>query len=91
MKRSELRQLIKEEYDKITSPRLLKEENGGLITFDQVKQAVSTLYKDYSGGEIDSENDIQSTNDIDELVNVLDSLGFNETEAYDFIFDAILK
>ena len=97
MKVSQLRQLIREEIQEV-----LGEENTGLITFEQLKQAVFTLYKEYSGGNVDAEdsffgdntdteNEIQSANDITELVSILDGLGFNGYEAYDFIFDSILK
>jgi hypothetical protein len=97
MKKSELRQLIREELKK----SLLK-ENTGLITFEQLKQAVFTLYKEYSGRDVDAEdsffgdntdikNEIQSANNVSELINVLDGMGFNGNEAYDFIFDSILK
>jgi hypothetical protein len=97
MKKSELRQLIREELKK----SLLK-ENTGLITFEQLKQAVFTLYKEYSGGDVNAEdsffgdnidikNEIQSANNVSELVNILDGMGFNGNEAYDFIFDSILK
>jgi hypothetical protein len=94
MKHSELRQLIREEIQK----SLLK-ENTGLITFEQLKQACIESYNEYSNsftddGEIyDDEilSELNKASDMDELVNMLDGLGFNGNEAYDFIFDSILK
>ncbi len=94
MKHSELRQLIREEIQK----SLLK-ENTGLITFEQLKQACIESYNEYSNsftddGEIyDDEilSELNKASDMDELVNMLDGLGFNGNEVYDFIFDSILK
>ncbi len=94
MKKSELRQIIREEIQK----SLLK-ENKGLITFEQLKQACIESYNEYSNSftdygemyddEISSE--LNEASDMDELVNMLDGLGFNGNKAYDFIFDSILK
>ena len=71
-------------------------ENTGLITFEQLKQACIETYKDYLE-QYDEEdlcredNEISEAKSIDDLVNILDGLGFNRGEAYDFIFGAILK
>ena len=75
--------------------KLLK-ENTGLITFEQLKQACSNNYKEYlkiSDGEdlTQEDNEIDKAEGLDDLVNILDGLGFNGNEAYDFIFDSILK
>ena len=37
------------------------------------------------------DSELDEASNIDELVNILDGLGFNGDEAYNFIFDAILK
>jgi len=61
----------------------------GLITFDQLKQAVFQEY-----GFEDDEDVIESfkeVNDLGDLVMLLDDLGYNDEEAYEFIIKAILK
>jgi hypothetical protein len=91
MKASQLRQLIREEIQEV-----LGEENTGLITFEQLKQA---CVKNYIEGTEDLDDydyrettdGINEAEDIDDLINMLDGLGFNGYEAYDFIFDSILK
>ena len=75
--------------------RLLK-ENTGLITFEQLKQACSNSYKEYYLTFFyhhlpQEDNEIDKAEGLDDLVNILDGLGFNGNEAYDFIFDSILK
>jgi hypothetical protein len=63
--------------------------SSGLITFDQLKQAVFQEY-----GFEDDEDVIESfkeVNDLDNLVMLLDDLGYNDEEAYEFIIKAILK
>ena len=81
----------------------VNEENpdNGLITFDQLKQSVEKLYAEVLDNIPDDEEDVDNdgsygsyfvtATDIDELVDTLDELGFNGIEAYDFIFDSILK
>jgi hypothetical protein len=92
MKKSELRQLIREEISKV-----LNEGNTGLITFDQAKQACAEKYKEYTQIDFSEEalggvdEEIMEAKNMDQLVDVLDGLGFNGDEAYEFIFDAILK
>jgi len=91
MKVSQLRQLIREEIQEV-----LGEENTGLITFEQLKQA---CVKNYIEGTEDLDDydyretidGINEAEDIDDLINMLDGLGFNGYEAYDFIFNSILK
>ena len=84
MKLSQLRQIIKEEISEMkNSPSLM---NTGVISFGQLKQAVIESYAEFG---ITGEELNEATN-IDELVNILDELGFNGKEAYDFIFDSIL-
>jgi hypothetical protein len=86
--------LLKEESSQISEVN----ENG-LITFEQVKQACINEYSKYSenftddGEMYDDEisNEISQATDINELVNILDGMGFNGNGAYDFIFDSILK
>ena len=77
--------------------KLTKEENSskGLITFEQLKQAIESSYAEFSGDEDnDNENEggyFDEATDVNELVYILDELGFNGDEAYEFIFDSILK
>ena len=77
--------------------KLTKEENSskGLITFEQLKQAIESFYAEFSGDEDnDNENEggyFDEATDVNELVYILDELGFNGDEAYEFIFDSILK
>jgi hypothetical protein len=59
-----------------------------LITFEQIKQAVVHEYG--FDDDFAIEQFVEATN-IDELVGVLDMLGYNDKEAYNFIFDAIIK
>ena len=92
MKATEFRKLIKEEIK-----NALKEDQGGLITFEQVKQACIKNYMsyknedDYPGITKKEINEFNLVTDIDELAGTLDELGFNGIEAYNFIFDSILK
>jgi hypothetical protein len=67
----------------------------GLITFEQVKQAVESSYSEFLK-DIDDDNEdeggyFDEATDVNELVDILDGLGFNGDEAYEFIFDSILK
>ena len=70
-----------------------KQKKTGLITFEQLKQACINEYKNYSFDELDEveDSELDEATDIEELVNILDGLGFNGDEAYDFIFSVILK
>ena len=70
-----------------------KQKETGLITFKKLKQACINEYKNYSFDEEDEveDSELDEATDIEELVNILDGLGFNGDEAYDFIFNAILK
>ena len=67
----------------------------GLITFEQVKQAVESSYseflEDIDDGNEDEGGYFDEATDVNELVDILDGLGFNGDEAYEFIFDSILK
>ena len=74
--------------------------SSGLITFEEIKQAVEneyiTIEMEAMGGEEedyigDIKRDFDECTSIDDLVRVLDGLGFNGDEAYDYIFDSILK
>jgi hypothetical protein len=63
--------------------------SSGLITFDQLKQSVFQEY-----GFEDDEDVIESfkeVNNLGDLVMLLDDLGYNDEEAYEFIIKAILK
>lgn len=63
--------------------------SSGLITFDQLKQSVFQEY-----GFEDDEDVIEAfeeVNNLDGLVMLLDDLGYNDEEAYEFIIKAILK
>ena len=70
-----------------------KQEKTGLITFEQLKQACINEYKEYSFDEEDEveDSELDEATDIEELVNILDGLGFNGNEAYNFIFNSIMK
>lgn len=67
----------------------------GLITFEQLKQAIESSYAEFlKDVEDDNEGEggyFDDATDINELVDILDGLGFNGDEAYEFIFDSILK
>jgi len=95
MKLQQLRQIIREEISEmINSPSPIKFSGStGIISFGQLKQAVIKSYAEFgtTGEELIGPGIINKATDIDELVNVLDGLGFNGKEAYDFIFDSILK
>ena len=63
--------------------------SSGLITFDQLKQSVFQEY-----GFEDDEDVIEAfeeVNNLDGLVMLLDDLGYNDEEAYEFIIKSILK
>ena len=67
----------------------------GLITFEQLKQAIESSYAEFLK-DVDDDNEgeggyLDEATDINELVDILDGLGFNGDEAYEFIFDSILK
>jgi hypothetical protein len=67
----------------------------GLITFEQLKQAIESSYAEFLK-DVDDDNEgeggyFDEAIDINELVDILDGLGFNGDEAYEFIFDSILK
>lgn len=67
----------------------------GLITFEQVKQAVESSYSEFLK-DVDDDNEdeggyFDEVTNISELIDILDGLGFNGDEAYEFIFDSILK
>jgi hypothetical protein len=67
----------------------------GLITFEQLKQAIESSYAEFLK-DVDDDNEgeggyFDDATDINELVDILDGLGFNGDEAYEFIFDSILK
>lgn len=70
-----------------------KQKETGLITFKQLKQACINEIKYYSFDELDEveDSELDKATNIEELVTILDGLGFNGDEAYDFIFSAILK
>jgi len=99
MKLSQLKQIIKEEIKEIYYPNL-NSPTTGIIRFGQLKQAVAENYDRYISDFIDNEeiyddrlpmlNELNKANNVEELVNILDGLGFNGIEAYDFIFDSIL-
>jgi predicted transcriptional regulator len=59
-----------------------------MITFKKIKNLV---YKSYEEISRSKEKDILQSKDMSELLNILDGLGFNGVEAYNFIFDAIIK
>lgn len=62
-----------------------------MITFNQLKQACSDNYKEYLEEEYQDEpNEIDEATNINELICILDGLGFNKNDATTFIFDSIL-
>jgi hypothetical protein len=89
MKIPQLRQIIKEEIQSV----MKEEENSGLITFEQLKQACIEYLKDFMDdfNEDSDEDSFESAKDLDDLLNMLDEMGFEENEAYEIIFRAILK
>jgi hypothetical protein len=66
------------------------------LTFQEIKENVINNYKTYLESncddslEIDEDEYISEAKNINELINILDELGFNGTEAYDFIFESII-
>jgi hypothetical protein len=70
-----------------------KQEKTGLITFEQLKQACINEYKEYSFDEEDEveDSELDEATNIDELVSILDNLGWDNEEAYNFIFNSIMK
>ena len=68
-----------------------------MITFEQLKQACIESYKEYNfsdDSEIfddEIENELDQATNIDEIINILDGMGFNGNGAYNFIFSSILK
>lgn len=63
----------------------------GLVTFEQIKKTIISAYNEYEGLDAQDDNEeFDDVEDMEQLINVLDGLGFNGQEAYDFIFDAIL-
>jgi predicted choloylglycine hydrolase len=95
------KQLLNEQFVRMQRLAGVLNENEnptGLITFEQLKQACVNNYDNYVSGFDDEEDlhqpfetGLDDTNNIDELVNILDGMGFNGDEAYDFIFSSILK
>jgi hypothetical protein len=59
-----------------------------LITFEQIKQAVVDEYGFDDDFAIEQ---FEEATNIDELVGVLDMLGYPNEEAYNFIFNSIMK
>jgi hypothetical protein len=91
MKLTQLRQLIREEI----SETMNEQTNAGLITFEQLKQACIDEYLQHipdgnDEDEVVMEGFDEVTN-MEELIDLLDGMGYNGYEAFEFIFDAILK
>ena len=94
------KQLLNEQFVRMQRLAGVLNENEnptGLITFEQLKQACINNYREYISDISDSDDEdndaieIEEAGNIDELVNILDGMGFNGDEAYDFIFSSILK
>ena len=83
MKLQQLRQIIREEISSLEE----RPPSSGIISFEQLKQAVIENYEVKYGITGEELNKAKSPN---ELVNILDGLAFNGKEAYDFIFESIL-
>jgi len=70
-----------------------------LITFEEIKRACLNDYIKYCEVldcevldiELPILDEFESASNIEELVNILDNMGFNNEEAYDFIFNCIIK
>ena len=94
------KQLLNEQFVRMQRLAGVLNENEnptGLITFEQLKQACINNYREYISDISDSDDEdndaieIEEAGNIDELVNILDGMGFNGDEAYDFILNSILK
>ena len=59
-----------------------------LITFEQIKKAV---VHEYGFIDKDDTKEFEEATNIDELVSILDNLGWDNEEAYNFIFNSIMK
>jgi hypothetical protein len=59
-----------------------------LITFEQIKKAV---IHEYGFIDKDDAKEFKEATNIDELVSILDNLGWDNEEAYNFIFNSIMK
>ena len=73
-----------------------------MITFEQVKQAVWSEYKEYLDqyedipgelpeGIVETMDNILNAVDLEDLTYILYGLGFHKDEAYYFILDSIIK
>lgn len=88
--------LVRSHVVKENETPLMEKKKLGL-TFEQILYLVESEYNDYRDGmNDDGEGDeggseFEGVTDIEELVNVLDGLGFNGDEAYDFIFTSIIN
>jgi len=66
------------------------------LSFEQIKQACIEEYAQYLRG-VDSKalsaskEEFEGVENISELINTIDGLGFNGDEAYDFLISSILK
>jgi predicted transcriptional regulator len=91
MKLNELRQIIREEISK----NMNEQTNVGLITFEQLKQACIDEYLQHiPDGSNEDEAVMEGFDEVtnmEELIELLDGMGYNGYEAFEFIFDAILK
>ncbi len=59
-----------------------------LITFEQIKQAV---VDEYGFDDDFALEQFEEATNIDELVGVLDMLGYPNEDGYNFIFNSIMK
>lgn len=74
------------------NPLINEETTQGLITFEQLKTSTNNLHMESLPEEEKNEDsDILNTQNMDELLSVLDQSGYGGDEKYDFIFSAILK
>ena len=104
MKLNELRQIIREEISNLErspSSGLIRFGQLKQACIESYKEYASDFTDSVFGGKYyvrngeiyDNEalNELNQAKNVGELVNILDGLGFNGKEAYDFIFDSILK
>ena len=59
-----------------------------LITFEQIKQ---TVVDEYGFDDDFALEQFEEATNIDELVSVLDMLGYPNEDGYNFIFNSIMK
>ena len=104
MKLQQLKQIIREEISNVRNLPTLGiislEQVKQVVAKEYAMLKLGTLgfeteeeiYNDKEASEVFEETlgEFDGVRKIDDLVNILDGMGFNGKEAYDFIFDSIL-